>query len=109
VKGQASAEYILLFAVSLVIVMIVIGALNGLSDTVGKYNDRQRMLLASDALFSAARDACYIGDGTSFSVELITGVNITDVSMGNMPCEIEKGSYSGTVLVENVGNKIKVS
>ncbi len=111
-KGQASIEYLLLFAVSLVVVLIVIGALTGLSGAVEKYNDRQHSLLAKDALLSAARDACYIGEGTSFAVELGKIVNVTETEINSipyeLPCKIEKGNYEGKVLVENEGNGITV-
>ncbi len=112
-KGQASIEYLLLFAVSLVIVLIVINALMGLSGAVEKYNGRQHSLLAKDALLSAARDACYIGEGTSFAVELNDKVNVTEKEINGipyeLPCGIEKGNYEGNVLVKNEGNSITVS
>ncbi len=111
-KGQASVEYIILFAISLVIVLIVINALMVLSDSVGQYNSKQRSLLARDALLSAARDACYIGDGTSFFVELGDTVNVTENKVNGLvyelPCEIEPGAYRDRVLVENQENKIKI-
>jgi hypothetical protein len=112
IKGQASVEYLILFATSLAVVLIVINALTVLSDSVGQYNEKQRSLLARDALFSAARDACYIGDGTSFVVELGDTVNVTTDRINgltySLPCELEPGAYRDRVLVENEGNKIKI-
>lgn len=112
-RGQASLEYLLLFAVSLVIVLIVINALAGLSGAVEKFNSRQRSLLARDNLLSAARDACYIGEGTSFVVELDDNISVTEKGIDGvpygLPCVIEKGDYEGKVLVQNEENSITVA
>jgi hypothetical protein len=111
-KGQASIEYLILFAVGLVAVSFVMAALSGLSGTVSAYGDKQRALLARESLLSAARDACYIGDGTSFMIELPSAANVTEDKINGAaygsPCAIEQGQYSGKVIVKNEGKAITV-
>ena len=111
-KAQVSIEYLLLFAVSLVILIIIMQGLSYISGMINGYETRSHSLIAKELFLSTAREACYIGSGTSLAVQLSDAVEIKEGRINNipyeMPCGIAEGNYSGRVLIQNRNNQIIV-
>jgi len=111
-KAQASVEYLLLFAASLAILIVVMQGLSYLSGMMRGYEQRSHSLIAKELFLSTARDVCYIGSGTSLSIQLSDGVEVRDNRINDIPyeipCSIEEGNYSGRMLVKNIGNAISI-
>lgn len=110
IKGQASVEYLLLFAVSLVILIIVMQSISYLFGMMKSYEERSHSLVAKELFLSTARDVCYIGSGSSLSIQLPDSVEVSGTRINNfeyeIPCAMAEGNYSGKVLVRNIGNVI---
>ena len=109
-KAQASVEYLLLFAVSLVILIIIMQGISSLFGMTKSYEQRSHSLVAKELFLSTARDVCYIGSGTSLVIQLPDSVDVNATKINGfgyeMPCKIEEGIYSGKVLVRNTENRI---
>lgn len=109
-KAQASVEYLLLFAISLVILIIIMQGISSLFGMTKNYEQRSHSLIAKELFLSTARDVCYIGSGTSLSIQLPDSVEISGTKMNGfgyeIPCAIAEGNYSGKILVKNTENRI---
>ena len=109
-KAQASVEYLLLFAVSLVILIIIMQSISYLFTMMKSYEQRSHSLVAKELFISTARDICYIGSGSSMSIQLpdMVEVNATKINGFDydIPCSIADGNYSGKVLISNSNNNI---
>ena len=84
-KAQASVEYLLLFAVSLVILIIIMQGLSYISGMINSYEQRSHSLIAKELFFSTAKDLCYIGKGSSLAIQLSDGVEVKGNRINNIP------------------------
>jgi hypothetical protein len=104
-KAQSSVEYLLLFAVSLVILIIIMQSMSYLSGMINTYEKRSHSLIAKELFLSTARDICYIGEGSSLIIQLSDGVEVKENRINNipyeMPCSIAEGNFSGMVVLQN--------
>jgi hypothetical protein len=122
-RGQASLEFLILFAVFLSILIIAIGAITRIEklgrDGIGK---RSAELLAND-ISNAINNACILGDGNRRTVESRMEFSLSSEGNGillragnaeikrSTMCEavVEGNQFSGTVWVENRGGEVHIS
>ena len=120
-KGQATVEYLILFAIGLALIGISVGALAAISEAEGQLTDLEKARIAAGALRGAGNEICALGDGNSRVVELAWEVslecsgNLITASSGNQSavsglehCDVSCSGKAGRVLVKNERGKIKM-
>lgn len=125
-KGQVSAEYMMLFLVSLSLLAVSAASLGAIKDSAERSLSLHSFHGSAVELSNAIREACALGDGNRREVEISQPMELSSehtedgwlvrMSMGdasvvaNSLCEagsasLEAGAYS----VENDGGKIRVT
>ncbi len=113
-RGQASAEYLLLLAVGIAMLAVSIAALSAISGAEGKVHALEKARIFAGGIGSVANEVCALGDGNSRAYPLekawleCSGRTISvRVDGGNASSVVEScgvecgGAYEGEVRVWN--------
>jgi hypothetical protein len=97
-KGQVTAEYLLLFAVGLALIAISVGALAVIKDAESSLTDLEKAKIAAASLKSAGDGVCALGSGNSRVVELAWDVSL---ECGGDALRASVGEGSATASIEH--------
>ncbi|MDD2655072.1 MAG: hypothetical protein PHC52_14525 [Syntrophales bacterium] len=113
-KGQVTAEYLLLVAVGISLLGISLAALSTIKGAEGTVYAREKARMVAGDLSSIASEVCALGDGNSRAYSMESAVlectgNTISVSVGNetasagVPgCGVEcGGEHSGGISISN--------
>lgn len=122
-RGQASLEFLILFAVFLSILIIAIGAITRI-EKIGKDEMEKRSAeLLSNDISNAINNACIMGDGNMRMIEsqmefslssegssILLRAGNAEIRKSTM-CEVvvDGNQFSGTVEIENRDGKVYIS
>jgi len=120
-KGQVTAEYLLLVAVGISLLGISLAALSTIKSAEGTVYAREKARMAAGDISSIASEICALGDGNvrAYSLEsagLECSGNTVLVSVGNesasagVPgCEVEcGGAHSGEISIRNSHGTVEI-
>ena len=120
-KGQATVEYLILFAVGLALIGFSIGALAAIKNAEGQLADLEKAKIAAASLKSAGDEVCALGDGNSRVVDLGWEVSLgcsgdalkawsgnQSAVSGLEHCDVSCSGSGRWMLVENEYGKVKI-
>lgn len=120
-RGQASAEYLLLLAVGIAMLAVSITALSAIKDAEGRVYALEKARIVAGGIGGVANEVCALGDGNSRTyplekaeLECSGGTISARVDGGNASsvvesCEVEcGGGHEGEVRVWNSRGTVRI-
>ncbi len=119
IKLQLSIEFILLLAVSTIVLGITVYSFQAVGESASLLGERASFLRESQFFYELVKELCITGDGNSREVFFSYGFDVSsqgevtlNLSQNEMRfelgCEIEEKLVKGRVLLYNERGKIKI-
>ncbi len=119
-KGQVTAEYLLILMVSVALVGMSVGALSTLNDKATQSSQVTRFKNDADLIISTINEVCAMGDGSRMTITLSDTLSVREegellqVRSGNLTressrvCDIESFEGNGRIRIENNDRTIEI-